>query len=340
MNVIRSGPKQIILQCEDCHKTYDALGKNYKINMHLSKSKDMYDKYLCMIGLLDDRSTVVALTKNMASKLSFKYEDFEYLLVLDMAMTDVLIDLVMIKESLQIKSLRQSTEMVIMRTTGDGDKYIKTVLKDIDGELIDTEKMHESYGVGTLIVFTEKKINGPLGNEDFKSHAIFTRKKEDEVIKYLSNRRYKYINASIDNKDWHELTIKIYDSYEQYDLHYKRLTLMLEALDCGLILGEAWGSDAALAFLSVEVYRIRLFTYLEPLAIKKIVFGLEYDDFGQRVVDFDLFKKRKKYYWTDVRLEKKIDRDAQGCFYRKEVLKDVHEETLFELRALEKKIKK
>jgi hypothetical protein len=116
--------------------------------------------------------------------------------------------------------------------------------------------------------------------------------------------------------------------------------MVLNELDCGLILGESWGRDAALAFHSVGVYQIRLFTYLEPLEIKRITLGLEYDNDGNRIVDYDLFKKRKKLSWSQVRSKEYKKRDDLGFYYRKELVKELTEDTKFELMALELKLRK
>lgn len=340
MNIVREGPKHLIIQSEDCEVTLNKLSEIFQYQTQLGNSPHIYDDYISMIGLLDDSSTVLMFSRKMKKKLSFEYNDFAYIAVVNEYCEDILIKLVQTREEVKLLNIRQTPKMIVMRTTGDHQKYIKMVNEDIKGEIISTSDMFENYGKGTVIIFTEKKIRGPLGLSDFNEKAIYSDQKYNELIKYLNNHRVKYVNASIDNKDWSELIIKIYDSYERYDLHYKRLSMVLNELDCGLILGESWGRDAAMSFLSVGVYQIRLFTYLEPNEIKKIALGLEYDSDGERIVDYDLFTKRKKFYWTDFRVDKIKRRDDLGVYYRNKLMSELSENTVFELLALEHSLKK
>lgn len=339
MNIIREGPKHLIIQSDNCDVSFKRMKEIFSFQMHLDKSSQMYHEYVNMIGLLNDASTVLMFTKKIEPKLSFEYEDFEYIVMINEYSEELLIKLFQNKEVLKIENIRATPRMIVMRTTGDHDKYIQTVNKDIGGEMISAENMFEGYGSGTMILFTEKRISGPLGLGDMNHQAIYATQPYKELSKFLNNHRVKYINASIDNKDWSELVIKIYDSYERYNLHYKRLEMILNELDCGLILGESWGRDAALAFLSVGVYQVRLFTYLEPLEIKKIALGLEYDSHGDRIVDYDLFTKRKKYSWTQVRTGGIKGRDDLGNYYRKKLVSELNEDTMFELMSLERQIK-
>lgn len=76
-------------------------------------------------------------------------------------------------------------------------------------------------------------------------------------------------------------------------MHYKRLAIVLDNMDIGLILGEMWTKDYPRFMMSVLVYQIRLFTLLSPLKIKEILLGLEYAYDGTRIVDFDLICKNK-----------------------------------------------
>ena len=339
MNIIREGPKHLIIQSDNCDVSFERMKEIFSFQMHLDKSSQMYNEYVNMIGLLNDASTVLMFTKKIEPKLSFEYEDFEYIVMINEYSEELLIKLFQNKEILKIENIRATPRMIVMRTTGDHEKYIQTVNKDIGGEMISAENMFEGYGSGTMILFTEKRISGPLGLGDMNHQAIYATQQYKELSKFLNNHRVKYINASIDNKDWSELVIKIYDSYERYNLHYKRLAMILNELDCGLILGESWGRDAALAFLSVGVYQVRLFTYLEPLEIKKIALGLEYDSHGDRIVDYDLFTKRKKYSWTQVRTGGIKARDDLGNYYRKKLVSELNEDTIFELMSLERQIK-
>ncbi len=340
MNIVREAPKHLIVQSDDCHQLIHSLDNVFKIRLTLDHSEDMYDQYLKMIGLFDEGITIILVTEKMKSNLSIEKDDVSYIAVIEKECEDVLIELVRLQGKIGIKNIRATPRLIIMRTTGDQNRYMKAVLSDAQGEFVETQYINENYGSGTVILFTQKSLGSPLELDDFCRRSIYTTKSSSKLIKFLNDRRVKYVNASLDNKDWHELVIKIYDSHEQYHLHYKRLTLILNELDCGLILGESWGKDAALAFLSVGVYQVRLFTYMDPKEIKKIAFGLEYDLEGNRLVDYDLYTKRKKHTWSDFRVNGLSKRAELGRYYRKKLVNELNENILFELMALEHKIEK
>ncbi len=340
MNILREGANHLIIQSDNCAQTFNNLAQVFKFQISIEESETIYEDYLSAVGLLDDSHTVLLISKEMKPKLSFEYGDFSYVAIINKKVEELLIEMIKYKEHINIKNLRSAPRLIMMRTTGDNKKYVDMVNKDIDGSLIRTDHIHDSKGHGTIIMFTEKKLKGPIGMKDFYHYSIYSQESYNDLAKHLSNNSVKYVNASIDNKDWAELIIKIYDSYERYDVHYKRLSMVLNELDCGLILGESWGRDAALAFHSVGVYQIRLFTYLEPLEIKKITLGLEYDNDGNRIVDYDLFKKRKKLSWSQVRNKEYKKRDDLGFYYRKKLVKELTEDTKFELMALELKLRK
>ncbi|MHB1393884.1 MAG: hypothetical protein ACYCYE_12585 [Clostridia bacterium] len=43
----------------------------------------------------------------------------------------------------------------------------------------------------------------------------------------------------------------------------------MEWLELGIILGESWGKDNPRPMMSVEVYRVRFFTFHNPIYIKR-----------------------------------------------------------------------
>jgi hypothetical protein len=109
----------------------------------------------------------------------------------------------------------------------------------------------------------------------------------------------RFITHSLDRKEWYELRINIYDASAKYEEHYQRLVLVLSDLNIGMILGESWTRDHALALFSVLAYQVRLFTLSEPTAVKRILMGLEADDRGKRFVDMDLYYRNRKISRTD-----------------------------------------
>jgi hypothetical protein len=340
MNIIRLGPKHLMVQSGDCKLTFNKLNEKFNYQMFVEKSEDMHIRYRNMIGSLDDSYTVLMFTTKLEPNLSFEYKDFEYIVAIHEECEDILIKFVQYKEEIKIQNLRSSPKWIIMRMTGDYKKYINSVNKDINGEIIPIEDIFEKYSKGTMIVFTEKNIQGALEDKDFNNQIVYSKKRSTILMKHLNNNTVRYINASIDNKNWSELIIKIYDMYGRYSLQYERLMLILKELDCGLILGESWGKDAALVFRSVDVYQIRLFTYLAPIEIKKITLALEYGEDEERVVDLDIYMKRKKYSWSDIKAENTKGRDPLGAYYRKKLVSELTEEIKVELLLIEKEMEK
>ena len=109
----------------------------------------------------------------------------------------------------------------------------------------------------------------------------------------------------------------------------------MEKLELGIILGETWGTDAAI-FFSVGVYKVRFFTFLTPLRIKQVLLGLEYLDDGTRLVDYDIYNKKKKIHWGDVKPEQMTSSPKVEIsnFYRDGILSklsDSEKETLYEM---------
>ncbi len=116
----------------------------------------------------------------------------------------------------------------------------------------------------------------------------------------------------LENRQWNELEIRIYDSWGRYLDHYERLRAVLESLEAGMILGEGWGKDYAHILMAVKIYRLRLFTFLPAQTIKEILMGLEYGADGSRLVDFDLFSGKEKISLGRDRRRKSKTRGDRG----------------------------
>lgn len=340
MNIVRESARNLIIESPDLLKTFKAILKQFDCEFYLDRQELIFKDYLNLISIVDDQYTILMFTEEMKAKLAFENNDFKYIIAVPMDCEELLIELFKLKSTIDISNIRSTPRAIIMRATGDMNKYMMTVKKDVDGLEITKKNIFEKYSEGTFIFFTDESIVKPIGMDSFQETVVYSKEKTSLIRKKLNNNRVKYVNKSIDYKEWSELIIKIYDSYECYNLQYKRLTIVLEEMNCGLILGEGWGRDAALSFHSVGVYQLRLFTYLEPKTIKKIVLGLEYNQNGDRIVDYDLFVKRKKIYWTTLRKEKNQERDALGIYLRNELFKKLSEASKVKLYTLEYQIDK
>jgi hypothetical protein len=74
-------------------------------------------------------------------------------------------------------------------------------------------------------------------------------------------------NESMGNKDWNEVLIHVYDKFERYAEHLRRVELVLEARN-GICPRRGMGTDTAHILLPVRTYRLRLLTSTAPERIK------------------------------------------------------------------------
>jgi len=114
---------------------------------------------------------------------------------------------------------------------------------------------------------------------------------------------------------------------------------IFEKLKMGMILGETWGTDIASVFQTVGIYKVRFFTFKEPLEIKKILVGLEYLEDGERICDYDLYWKRKKYHWDQVRTETVKGKRELGVYYRDCIMSQLNHGEKIKMAAMEKEIR-
>jgi hypothetical protein len=128
---------------------------------------------------------------------------------------------------------------------------------------------------------------------------------------------------------------------DQFNLHYNRLITVLQGLDTGIIVGEAWVPEFTIALRKSEVYQVRLLTPISAQEVKRIALSLEYDDDGRRVVDFDVYFKKKKLSWSsELKQFKGYTRDEIGVLHRKRMLSSLPGEAKAVLRKLDAGIDK
>lgn len=238
--------------------------------------------------------------------------------------------------------IRPAPHTIIMRAIGDMDKMIKTIQADFGGELGGYEASLEGGSESSVVVgLTDKPLNRSARLGDM--HPTFLRADGDyaTVKRGLKMHAFGYVNSGIDHKSWHELEIRIFDSYGAFEPHYERLVTVLDSLELGLVLGEAWTTDYPRILLAVEVYSLRFFTFKEPKHIKRVLMGLEHLADGARIVDYDLFYKNKKVYWIEsVDGKAKGERKDEAAKARAELYERLDDGVKAELELLERKILK
>jgi len=235
---------------------------------------------------------------------------------------------------------RIATRIIILRAMGDLERVVRDISGDyqcIVGNPLDIIKSSDENG--TLVVVTDKPLHRNISfKKDIYEKALFIKEKYRPLIRSLRSRALKYLNNGIGNKDWYELEIRIYDKYGEYDLHYKRLLNIMESLEIGIILGASWGKDYPRPMLAIEIYRVRFFTFYDPVYIKKMLLGLEYLEDGTRIVDYDLFYKRKKLYWAEAAEKDIKERHLLAAKYRGEILSKLSENEMKKLHKIENDI--
>ena len=241
-----------------------------------------------------------------------------------------------------IETIRPGANFVIMRATGNLDDIIEAVQDDLGGKIISyNDYINNDNSDYTIIGLTEKPLSKGIVASDFNDKFLILKGEYGKIKRDLRMQALRYLNIGLGNKDWNEIEIRIYDIFGAYNLHYNRMIEVFDDLDIGLVLGESWSKDYPKAMLSVQIYRVRFFTFKEPSELKRILFGLEYLEDGTRIVDYDLFYKNKKIGWVDNlnRKQRKIaDRDVEASIARKELLEMLSEDTIKELEDIEKDI--
>jgi len=232
---------------------------------------------------------------------------------------------------------RIATRIIILRAMGDLERVVRDISGDyqcIVGNPLDIIKSSDEKG--TMVVVTDKPLHRNVSfKTDIYEKALYIKEKYRPLIRSLRSRALKYLNNGIGNKDWYELEIRIYDKYGEFDLHYKRLLNIMESLEIGIMLGASWGKDYPRPMLAIEIYRVRFFTFYDPVYIKKLLLGLEYLEDGTRIVDYDLFYKRKKLYWAEAAEKDTKERHLLAAKYRGEILSKLSEIEMKKLHKIE-----
>ncbi|SHK57236.1 hypothetical protein [Tepidibacter formicigenes] len=325
-SIIRRGPKSLIIESKNIDKlkeyfvnelkaikeaslttAFQEAGEEYTIIFLVEKVKEVVKCSECIDTLIIKEDPDIILCKVLNNK---------------------------IKEDITFS--RIAPRIIFMRIFGDIDKILVKVKEDykaVEGNIID---LLDNYNdKGTILAFTEKPLNKIMYLEDIHEKSLFIEEKYSDIFKKLRIHALKYLNAGLDNRDWYEIEIKIYDRYGAYKLHYERLLKILEGLELGFILGESWTKDYPRLFMAVGVYRVRFFTFYNPKYIKKILVGSEFLEDGMRIVDYDLYYNRKKINWTDIVEDNLRSKNLLGEKYRKEIFSKLEEKEINEILNLE-----
>ncbi len=285
----------------------------------------------------DGTRIIVMLTRRIKANNSSKEMDRIYSVGSDAS--SFLCFLLNLENEGVFRSVRLSPRVILLRLMGDVDKAIERIESHFGAARGSFETLLDEKGAGTLIAFTEKSLQKSISISDMHPVSLFTESSSPSILGHLGMHSLEYLNLCLHNRDWNELDIKIYDSYGNFELHYRRLLFIVEALETGLILGESWGRDAASVFQSVGIYRVRLFTFLPPVEIKKMLTGLEYLENGKRIVDMDLYAQKNKIRWTELRTAEVKEKTELGKMYHGLLLDRLSEKQAARFAALNSQAK-
>lgn len=333
INLVRPGSEIVLMETLKHEYLLKQLEQNFEIVKH-GDSKVLTLSETCTTA--DETMVQVFLTKKLKETATF--DDAYYTIILKEELQNILTFVINELQCGIVNKVRVAPDMIMMKVIGDSEKMMNLVQSDLKGEFGNFQDHLNNYNRGAVICFTESSLHHPVGFGSILEKGIYCDNKYRYVINFLRSQHLKYVNAGMVDDQWTEFKIKIYDAYGNYDLHYKKLKYILERLDCGFILDEAWGTDAATIFWSVGVYVVRFFTYKTAKELKAILFGLEYMEDGTRLVDYDLFKSRKKIHW-DVLMQKEYPKKVLlQTKMRKDLLEMLSPEEIEQLNAMEEHI--
>ncbi|MDR1650560.1 MAG: hypothetical protein LBR87_02095 [Synergistaceae bacterium] len=254
----------------------------------------------------------------------------------------VLCDLINKKLYGVIRHINITPPNIVMRLIGNLDAAIDQIAADFKARETDCIHLKNNMEESSVLVnFTSEPLNKPVPNESFYKRALLIDKPCGQLLIYLRAKAQEYLNIAMGSPDWNEIEITLFDAMDQFDLHYNRLITVLQGLDVGIVVGEAWVPEYTIAMRKSEVYQVRLLTPIPPQQLKRIAMGLEYDDAGRRVADFDVYFKKKKLSWSsELKQNTGYTRDKIGTLHRTRLLASLPAEAKAMLRRLDSMIDK
>ena len=288
--------------------------------------------------LSGEDDTIVIFTKEMAEKVSS--DNLENVILAKISSKDLLSRFISQDNPPKNTKVRSAPSIIVMRYFGDVEKVIDEIKIDYDckeGNFI--ELLDQGNDQGVILSFTDRSLKSDVYIKSMYKKALYIKIQYETFMADMRMQALRYINEGLGKKDWYELEIRIFDRYSAYQLQYDRLMEILEELELGLVLGEAWAKDYPRLFMAVGVYRIRFFTFIQPKDIKKVLLGFEYTNDGTRIVDMDLYQGKTKINWTDT-LEKGLPRIRfkMAEEFRQRSLEQMRPETVERIMKLDEMI--
>lgn len=285
-----------------------------------------------------DESTIVFITGKNLQKT--RIEDADHILLINDPASICLTNLINSQVSALISRVDMGPSTILMRIAGDQGLVKKEIKELYSGKEL---PMEQAIDLGedkdTILFLTYRQISTAIRTGDLLEGTLLIHQPGWEVFKSLRSRGVLLITRSLEDRKWYELRINIYDSKGRYEAHYDRLNYVLSKLEVGMVLEEGWTKDHALVLFSVLAYQVKLFTFYKPEEVKRMLIGLEYDQEGKRLADFDLYYRNKKISWVDIdRSKDRRNKVEEGVKKRKALFDQLSTQEQQELKAMEDKI--
>lgn len=330
LSLVRSGPKALLISTDAPDDLEKYLGRFISQRGSFAQVFD---------ATQEDNSIVISTGENLDNPVRFSAVPDAYSLSVDM---DELL-CAMIRDGAHdcIKQLRMATRMILIRGMGDMEKCLDALSADFPGERSDVPDLLNRFtDQGAVVAFTAKPLHLSCSLSDLYPRALYIPGSYSKTFSRVRSQALKYLNAGMDNRDWVDLEIRIFDRLSAYQLHYQRLLQMTEALELGYIIGESWGKDSPRFMMTVNVYRVRMVTFLDVNEIKRFLVGLEYLGDGMRVADHDVYYNRKKISWGETSKGYAKTREELGKIYRDKIVQRLSPEGRTSFEDLEAEIRR
>ncbi len=330
MLLFRMGPRYLFIRTENIDEITSFL------EMHLNGEITDLQKGL---GIASENSTLCFITDINIEKTCI--EDAKKIVLINDVASVILSSIINSHACNLLQKVDMGPATIVMRIAGDEQRLVSKIKESFDGREVDwIDGIRLGEKDDTIMAFTKKTISGPLPSSDFLSTKILIPQPAREVQGRIRVEGLRYITQSLNDSQWNELRINIYDSFGKYKENYDRLMFILSKLEIGMILGESWTKDHAVMLYSVLTYQVRLFTFSTPQEVKKVLMALEYTIDGKRLADFDLYYKNQKIYWYDVvnNTKGRKTKPEEAKAYRQSLYEKLNPEDIETLELMEKSL--
>ncbi len=311
MILVRTGPRFLFLWNSDREQLFSLLEKEYSserkpLDQAIEESGEG-DTILFVLGKGEEKEQIDGKTPVLLSRIG----------------SSPLLISIINNQRLQknIEKAELGPGLLVMKAPPPGEKILEKVRKEYDALTVPLkEAIIKGYSDWSVICFTGCPLSRPLSTSELLDDTLLVKKNVPELYQELRRQAVKYLTEELEGGEWWEFKINIYDYLGRYNLQHERITTVIEDLEIGFILGEIWSIDHPFVLMSVPVYQIQLFSYMNPKEVKRILMSLEYDEQGARLVDFDLYFQKKKVEWGGVEKGRKMDRIDLALSYRDKYL--------------------